>query len=48
MENRFDKHTLSTEMIAAYLDGHATPAECRQVLNALQHDEQLRELLRVS
>ena len=48
MENKLDKHTLSTEMIAAYLDGHATPAECRQVLNALQHDEQLRELLRVS
>lgn len=48
MENRFDKHTLSTEMIAAYLDGRATPTECRQVLNALQHDEQLRELLQVS
>ena len=48
MEDRFDKHTLSTEMIAAYLDGRATPTECRQVLNALQHDEQLRELLQVS
>lgn len=48
MENRFDKHTFSTEMIAAYLDGHATPAECRLVLNALQHDEQLRELLQIS
>ena len=48
MENKLDKHTLSTEMIAAYLDGHATPAECRQVLNALQHDKQLRELLQVS
>ena len=48
MENRFDKHTLSTEMIAAYLEGRATPAECRQVLKALRHDEQLRELLQVS
>ena len=48
MENRFDKHTLSTEMIAAYLEGRATPAECRQVLKALQHDEQLRDLLQVS
>ena len=48
MEDRFYKHTLSTEIIAAYLDGRATPTECRQVLNALQHDEQLRELLQVS
>lgn len=48
MENKSNKHTLSTEIIAAYLDGLATSAECRQVLNALQHDEQLRELLRVS
>ena len=48
MEDRFDRHTLSTEIIAAYLDGRATPTECRQVLNALQHDEQLRELLQVS
>lgn len=48
MENKSNKHTLSTEIIAAYLDGIATPAECRQVLKALQHDEQLRELLQIS
>jgi hypothetical protein len=48
MKNQSDRHTLSAELIAAYLDGNATAAECRQVLETLKHDEQLRELLQVS
>ena len=48
MKNQSVKHTLSDELIAAYLDGHATAVECQQVLEALEHDASLRELLRVS
>lgn len=48
MKDQSDRHTLSAELIAAYLDGNATAAECRQVLQAMEHDAQLRELLQVS
>lgn len=48
MKDQSDRHTLSAELIAAYLDGNATAAECRQVLEAMKHDAQLRELLQVS
>jgi len=42
-----DKH-ISSETIAAYLDGKATPSEIRQVVDALISDAGLRELLRVA
>ena len=48
MKDQAAKHTLSDELIAAYLDGNATAGECQQVLEALQHNASLRELLRVS
>ena len=48
MKNQSNRHTLSAELIAAYMDGNATAAECRQVLEAIKHDAQLRELLQVS
>lgn len=39
---------ISTETIAAYLDGNATAAECKEILDALAYDEDLRELMRIS
>ena len=38
---------ISDELIAAYLEGKATPAETRLVLSAMQHDAELREVLSV-
>ena len=48
MKDQSDKYNLSTEIIAAYLDGNATPAEVQLVLDAMAHDAHLRELLLVS
>ena len=48
MKDQSAKHILSDELIAAYLDGNATAAECLQILQAMEHDAQLRERLRVS
>lgn len=48
MNTQPDRHSLSAEVIAAYLDGCATAKECRQVWAAMKNDEQLRELLNVS
>lgn len=48
MNDQSNRPTLSAELIAAYMDGNATAAECRQVLEAITHDAQLRELLQVS
>ena len=48
MKDQSAKHILSDELIAAYLDGNATAAECLQVLQAMEHDAQLRERLRIS
>lgn len=39
------KKTISDELLAAYLEGNTTPEETMQVLRALEHDEQLKELL---
>ena len=48
MKGPFNKHALSNELIAAYLDGNATLSEIQQVLNAMKYDAQLRELLQIS
>lgn len=48
MKSLSNRHTLSEELIAAYMDGNATAAECRLVLENLKHDAHLRELLQVS
>lgn len=42
------ENSISSEVLAAYLDGNATAQECQDVLNALAGDEQLRELLHIS
>lgn len=48
MKGPFNKHALSNELIAAYLDGNATLSEIQQVLNAMKYDAHLRELLQIS
>ncbi|MCM1199352.1 MAG: hypothetical protein NC308_10740, partial [Clostridium sp.] len=42
-----DSNILS-ETIAAYLDGNATAAESRMVVDSLSYDAELRELMRIS
>lgn len=39
---------LSSEMLAAFLDGNTTAEESQTILNSLSEDAQLRELLRIS
>ena len=39
---------ITDEMLAAYLDGNATAAECRTILHAMAEDAELRELLSIS
>src|SRR5574344_450946 len=39
------KTTISDELLAAYLEGNTTPEETSLILSALEHDEQLREIL---
>lgn len=41
-------NTVSTELLAAYLDGNATEQESQMVLDALAEDAELRELMRIS
>ena len=48
MKDQSAKYLLSDELIAAYLDGNATAEECLLILQAMEHDAQLRERLRVS
>ena len=48
MKDQSAKHILSDELIAAYLDGNATAEECLLILQAMEHDAQLRERLRIS
>jgi hypothetical protein len=45
MEN---KHLISDELLAAYLDGNTNEEETKQVLRALKHDKQLQEILNVA
>lgn len=48
MKERLAKNNISSEVIAAYLDGNATMQELNEVLNALSDDVELRELLCIS
>ncbi len=41
-------NTISSELLAAYLDGNATEQESQMVLDALAEDAELRELMRIS
>lgn len=48
MKDKSNKYTISDELLAAFLDGNVSAAECRQVLEAINSDAQLRELLQIS
>ncbi len=48
MKDKSNKYTISDELLAAFLDGNVSAAECRQVLEAINSDTQLRELLQIS
>ena len=43
-----NKHLISDELLAAYLDGNTSEEETKQVLRALKHDKQLQEILNVA
>ena len=45
---RKSKNNISSEVLAAFLDGNATAQEGELVLNSLSEDAELRELLRIS
>lgn len=42
------ENNIPAEVLAAFLDGNATAQESKQILDALSHDIELRELLRIS
>lgn len=48
MKTEFDKKEISSELIAAFLDGNTTAAETSQVLDALADDKELREIMAIS
>lgn len=48
MKKKSVNGNITTEVIAAYLDGNATAAESQAILDALSEDAELRELLRIS
>ena len=43
-----NKHLISDELLAAYLDGNTNEEETKQVLRAIKHDKQLHEILNVA
>ena len=45
---RKSKNNISSEVLAAFLDGNATAQESERVLGSLSEDAELRELLRIS
>ena len=48
MKPESEKIKISSEVLAAYLDGNATSSETMQVLDALADDKDLRELMAIS
>ena len=48
MKPESDKLNISSEVLAAYLDGNATARETEQVLSALSDDGDLRELMSIA
>lgn len=42
------KNSVSSEVLAAFLDGKSTAQESKEILNALSKDEELREVLHIS
>lgn len=48
MKKRPINKKISSENLAAYLDGNTTPQESQEILNAIAQDAELRELLHIS
>lgn len=48
MRKKSSNSTISPEVLAAYLDGNASAAECQAVLDAMSGDRALRELMEIS
>lgn len=48
MKNKSEKNIISSEKIAAFIDGNTTAAENKEILDALFHDNELREILSIS
>ena len=48
MKKEIENKTISSETIAAYLDGNATAEECEAIIDAIKKDASLRELFRIS
>ncbi len=42
------ENNISTELLAAFIDGHTMASENMEILSALEHDSELRETLRIS
>ncbi len=41
-------HSISPELLAAYIDGNATSEESRKVIEAMENDADIREMMRIS
>lgn len=48
MKKRLENSNISSEVLAAYLDGNATANECKVILNSLADCPELRELMHIS
>ena len=48
MKKLTDDNNISTEVLAAFLDGNATAQESQEILDALVVDADLRELMCIS
>lgn len=48
MKKKSANNNITSEVLAAFLDGNATANESKEILDALSHDTELRELLHIS
>ena len=48
MKKEFVNSSISSEVLAAYLDGNAKANECKAILDALSESPELRELMHIS
>ena len=42
------KNNIPAEVLAAFLEGNVSAQECKEILETLPYDAELRELLRIS
>lgn len=48
MKEKLENSNISTEILAAYLDGNATANECKAIIDSLADSPELRELIHIS